>query len=310
MNRHLLLLWVAVSACGTSVADLEDVPPNEAESAAGELGAIVPGLRGSPTTLDIAQWNVLWLGNEQQGPSDEALQLARVSEVLRSANVELWALQEVSSQPAFERLVASLPGMGGISATDPSIADGTRFYRSDEQRPALIFKRRAVTVSDARLILTSAQQDFAGRPPLQVTLEVNINRQVTPLTVIVVHLKASSGVEDKARRARSAVALAQHLSTLRGSVLIIGDWNDGLTRSISGGLSPFPEFEGAEWLTLGLEQRGEASSVFGSFIDHALVTKDLVDRHRSTTVHDLRSARPDARTTTSDHFPVLHVFTP
>lgn len=306
--KTLLPLCFVLSACGVSEAEFDD--PASSESTTGALGAIVPGLRGTPSTFDVAQWNVLWLGNTHQGPTDEALQLARVSEVLRSANVELWALQEVSSQAAFDSLVASLPGMGGLSATDPSIPDGTRFYRSDEQRPALIYKRRAVTVTDARLILTEAQDDFAGRPPLQVALEVSINRQVTRMTVIVVHLKASGGVEDKARRARSAVALARHLETLQGTVMILGDWNDGLTRSISGGPSPFPTFDGAEWLTLELERRGEVSSVFGSFIDHALVTKDLFDRHRSTTVHDLRPARPDARTTTSDHFPVLHVFRP
>jgi endonuclease/exonuclease/phosphatase family metal-dependent hydrolase len=293
--------------CGPQEAFLEDVEDGEAE-----LGSeLIAGLRGRPYGLDVAQWNVMWLGNTQFGPTDEADQLTRVAAVIRSANVDLWALQEVSSQTSFDALSGQISGFEGLAATDPRVAEGTRFYSSQEQRPAILFKTRAVSVNSARLILTGSATTFAGRPPLEVSLNVHINRKAFELTVIVLHLKAGTGVDDRERRYQASRLLQTHVATLSGPVLVLGDWNDNLTKSIvPGATSPFENWRSSgTWITQSLEQQGLASSVFGSFIDHAFVTPALLNRHLETQVFDPRPVLPGYRGNTSDHFPVLHFFT-
>lgn len=294
--------------CGPQDALIDDLEAEEAE--VGQ--ALVAGLRGRPLGLDVAQWNVMWLGNTRFGPTDEADQLARVSALIRSANVDLWALQEVSSQAAFDALVAQVPGSEGLAATDPRVSGGTSWYSHEEQRPALLFKTRAVTLNSARLVLTGSASTFAGRPPLEANLSIHINRKTFDLTVIVLHLKAGTGLDDRARRVTASALLQAHVATLSGPVMVLGDWNDRLHGSIAPGqTSPFENWTSSPttWVTEPLEGQGLASSVFGSFIDHALVTPALLARHQGSSVFDPRAGFPNYRNTTSDHFPVLHLFT-
>jgi endonuclease/exonuclease/phosphatase family metal-dependent hydrolase len=306
-NHAAVLVVLLFSACGPQEAFLE-----EEGGEAAEVGSeLIAGLRGRPLGLDVAQWNVMWLGNTAFGPTDEADQLARVSAVIRSGNVDLWALQEVSSQSTFDSLTRSVPGFEGLAATDPRIVDGTRYYSSQEQRPALLFKTRAVTLNSARLILTESASAFAGRPPLEANLTVHINRKEFQLTVIVVHLKAGADADDRFRRETSSLLLQTHVATLSGPVLVLGDWNDNVTKSIVlGANSPFENWRATSgsWLTRSLEESGAASSVFGSFIDHAWSSSSLSNRYEETQVFDPRPVLPGYRSNTSDHFPVLHFF--
>lgn len=309
--RTLAAVFV-VSLCGCGPLEATVDEPGDVDAATEAGLQAVPGLRGHPLALDVAQWNVMWLGNTSFGPTDEAGQTARVANLIRSANVDLWALQEVASQDAFDALVRAVPGASGLAATDPRVADGLRFYSSQEQRPALLFKTRAVRVRSARLVLTADATTFAGRPPLEAQLTVTINRQQLDLTVVVVHLKAGPGLDDRDRREQASALLAAHVATLTGPTLVLGDWNDSLGRSIAGPklASPFANFTPTDgtWLTRKLEDAGLASSVFGSFIDHALATPSLAPRHQGSTVHDPRVVFPTYGRDTSDHFPVLHVF--
>ncbi|MBL8914783.1 MAG: endonuclease/exonuclease/phosphatase family protein [Archangium sp.] len=303
----VLAVSVFIMGCGPQDAIVDDVYDDEAE--AGQ--ELIDGLRGRPLGLDVAQWNVMWLGNTEFGPTNETDQNERVGALIKSANVDLWALTEVSNQASFDQLVARVPGYAGLAATDPRVAGGTASYSIQEQRPALLYKTRAISVRTARLILTDQASTFAGRPPLEAELSVTINRKTLDLTVIVVHLKAGPGLDDRARRLRASELLETHVKTLSGEVLVIGDWNDATTRSIaSGQTSPFTNWSdsGLTWLTQPLEEQGQKSSIFGSFIDHAIATPGLLGKRDSTTVTDPRPTIPNYANTTSDHFPVLHLF--
>ncbi|MFT3707063.1 MAG: hypothetical protein QM817_05275 [Archangium sp.] len=302
----VLAVSVWCLGCGPQDAVIDEDLGDEAE-----VGReLVAGLRGRPLGFDVAQWNVMWLGNTEFGPTDESDQNRRVGELIKSGNIDLWALTEVSSQAAFDELVTRVPGYAGLAATDPRVAGGTASYSVQEQRPALLYKTRAVTVRDARLILTDEASTFAGRPPLEAELTVTINRKTLELTVIVVHLKAGPGTDDRARRQRASELVEAHVKTLRGEVLVIGAWNDATTRSIAGGASPFTNWDdsGLTWLTRPLEEQGLRSSIFGSFIDQAIATPVLAAKRDSSTVTDPRATLPDYARTTSDHFPVLHLF--
>lgn len=304
----VLAVSVFIMGCGPQDAIVDDAFDEEAE--AGQ--ELIAGLRGRPLGLDVAQWNVMWLGNTAFGPTNEVDQNERVGALIKSANVDLWALTEVADQAAFDQLVTRVPGYAGLSATDPRVAGGTASYSIQEQRPALLYKTRAISVRSARLILTDQASTFAGRPPLEAELSVTINRKTLDLTVIVVHLKAGTGTDDRARRLRASELLETHVKTLSGEVLVIGDWNDATTRSIAGSTqtSPFTNWDdsGLSWLTRPLEEQGARSSIFGSFIDHAIATPGLLSKRDSTTVTDPRPTMPDYANTTSDHFPVLHLF--
>ncbi|WP_169704729.1 3-coathanger stack domain-containing protein [Runella slithyformis] len=80
------------------------------------IPALVPYVNGAgnslpaDSTLDIVSWNIEWFGNGApgNGPSDEAGQFSNVLKVLRTANADIYVVQEVSDIKDFHRLRDSL----------------------------------------------------------------------------------------------------------------------------------------------------------------------------------------------------------
>ena len=72
-----------------------------------EFAVTIPP-RGLSSTLDLAGWNLEWFGDNNNGPSNNALQLANVRDVVLGSDFDIWALQEVVSQSQFNNLEAQL----------------------------------------------------------------------------------------------------------------------------------------------------------------------------------------------------------
>jgi len=111
----ILALCVTLPACGADA----DLTFGE-DGAATISGAIEVPSRDTPA-LDVATWNVFWFGLKGTGPSDPAVQLANVRDVMRGTDVDLWSLVEVADADAFAALTRQLPGFEGLLASDARV---------------------------------------------------------------------------------------------------------------------------------------------------------------------------------------------
>ena len=307
---------LALAACGPS-SPAEPLPPPDPPGLPAPVA--VPAM-GTDATFDVATWNLLFFGSPSSGPSDEALQLARVRDVIVGTDADLWAVQEVVGAAAFAELLAELPGYGGLLANDPEVVDGAAFYHASELKVGLVYKRSAVELASARVVLGELNYEFAGRPPLEVRMRVSAGGGgvVQDVVVLVLHAKANPDAESWERRTAASEGLKEYLDATWPSepLLVPGDWNDDLDESIAVGRdTPYRNFLDAapEWVfptaTLGA---GGATSVIGfdDVIDHVLASDEAIAWYEagSALVYRVDEYVPRYRDTTSDHLPVLTRF--
>ncbi|HEX8697583.1 MAG TPA: putative Ig domain-containing protein [Myxococcaceae bacterium] len=281
----------------------------------------------APPTADpltVAHWNIEWFGSDTNGPprstspggSPDDLQFANARSVVLNAGVNLWGLVEIADSADFQAFKTQLPGYDGFLSDDPRVPLGSNYYPASAQKLGVLYDSR-LSFQSASLILTSSANDFAGRPPLRVNFLTNINGVQSPLTVIVLHMKAFSDQSSYDRRQRAGEALKSYLDAMPSDrVLVVGDWNDDVDQSItfSGGVplpSPYEnfnaDFNDYAFVTRPLSLAGEsASTSFTDLIDHTLATNEVMTHYLPNSVHVLRPAWiTDFDGTTSDHYPVL-----
>ncbi len=165
----------------------------------------VVGPRPTGTPLEVATWNLAWFGDTTPGygPDDDATQQRNVARVFGEVQADLWGVEEVVSESAFDALVAGLPGYAGLLVTDPSVTGGTANYTAAEQKVALVYRTDRISVQSAQTVFASdysCRNAFAGRPPMEVRLTVTLDGKQTPLRVLVLHAKANTGTTQRARR--------------------------------------------------------------------------------------------------------------
>jgi endonuclease/exonuclease/phosphatase family metal-dependent hydrolase len=314
-------LRVPLIACSLAVSlslGCDGPPPGEDSDIARISAAVtIPG-KGTATTLDFGSWNLDWFGDTGNGPTNEALQLSNVRDVISGADMDIWGLEEVVSVSQFNSLKSQLSGYAGFLANDPIVVDGAAFY-SDfgglEQKVGILYKSALASVADARVILTGSDFNFAGRPPLQVTLHVTLNGVTDDLVVIVLHAKCCSDSSSWQRRQNAASALKSYLDSTfpTQKVLVIGDFNDDLDTSITAGSpSPYASFvsDTARYAfpTKALTDAHIATTTgFPDAIDHHLNTNEENAEYVAGSVEAYRVDQfiPSYSTTTSDHYPVL-----
>lgn len=276
--------------------------------------AYVPA-RGGASTLDVGTWNIEWFGHNSLGPGNEALQLDNVRDVISGADLDIWGVEEIVDTQHFNDLLDELPGYDGLLANASNVTDGSYYYGYSEQKVGVIYKSSMVSVQGARIILTAHDYDFAGRPPLEVHMQVTLNGATSDLFVIVLHAKASTSSSSWQRRKDGADALKSYLDTSRAtdSVIVIGDYNDDVDTSISWGKdSPYKGFvlDSADYRfpTEALSHAGVSSTVsYSDMIDHHLVTNELEGGYLAGSAEVYRVDEYISRysSTTSDHYPVL-----
>lgn len=266
-------------------------------------------------TLDVASWNLDWFGDRDHGPRDESRQLDRVSSVIASTDADVWGLVEVVAPEHWSALASQLEGYAGVLASDAQVTDGERYYDAGEQKVGLMYKTSVASLKDARLILTEDAADFAGRPPLQVTLQIHLGTATRDAVFVVIHAKCCSDAASWQRRVNAANALKAYLDHAlpAAEVWIIGDFNDDVDTSIAKGYpSPYAPFIN-DWAhyavpTQVLSEAGVTSMVGQSeMVDHHLITQAVHSMFIPNSAAVLRVDREieDYGSTTSDHYPVL-----
>ncbi|WP_244238291.1 lamin tail domain-containing protein [Corallococcus terminator] len=267
--------------------------------------------------LKVGNWNIEWFGDTGYGPTDEALQLANVTAVLADAGPDVMGVAEIVSETQFNALKAGLPGYDGLLASDSSRVGGASYYYSaTDQKVGVLFKSGVVQLLDANVVLSSCVSDFAGRPPLRVDLRVTRGSVKVDLTVMVLHMKAFADADAYARRQAASACLKDYLDTNlpTQNVMVMGDWNDDVDASIYvTNPSPFQNLVSDparyKFLTQSLSESGVRSTVSNTqFIDHQLVTNELVPYHVADSTVVLRPTIANYKDTTSDHYPIFSRF--
>ncbi|MDR9364160.1 MAG: T9SS type A sorting domain-containing protein [Balneolaceae bacterium] len=261
------------------------------------------------STFDVVTWNIEWFGSETNGPDDLELQMKNVLEVIRTIDADLYAFQEIVNKPLYFSLIDSLEEYSGFYAS----------YGISQLQTAYLFKKSIVDSLDSGILRAQQDEDDWARDRLPLFFEFDVTIAENNLRIFSynLHAKAQGGQNDQSsynRRRNSATTLKEYLDRTRfnASVIILGDFNDGLTKSrFQNEPSPYEPFVQDEFylpITLPLEQEGQAtylSEEFRSFIDHIIATNALKNIHidGAQQVADI-SYIENFETTTSDHAPV------
>ncbi len=312
----LSIISILVAACGSGAAPTPPAPPPP--PVPDPIPAIAIPAIGTNSALELGTWNLLHFGAANQGPTDEALQLARARDVILGTDADIWGVQEISRREAFAELLGMLPGYGGILVSDEAVTGGPDFYHASELKVGLIYKTAIVQPSRARVILTDLNHEFAGRPPLEVTARLTLDGRTTDAVLIVLHAKASADTASWTRRAAGAAGLKSYLdATWPGApVFVPGDWNDDVDASITTGRdTPYRLFvdSAPNWHfpTAELTAAG-ATSILGydDVIDHILASDEAMIWYErgSALVYRVDDHIPGYREIMSDHLPVLTRF--
>ncbi|MFZ6011314.1 MAG: DUF5689 domain-containing protein [Bacteroidota bacterium] len=296
-------------------------------------------------TLDIVTWNFEFFGAEKEdyqgeefGPSDEALQLQNIKQVLDSLNADIVAVEEVSSDSLFAVLVSQL-GSHSFSCSP-------RFSYSFEgpsnefppQKVCFIFDTTTVDVQSVRVMFENLYDSArtvdpslipaypsgdpssfwsSGRLPYLLNAKATINGVTEDVSLVVLHAKSGSSVADKNRRAYDAGVLKDSLDThfAGKQFIVLGDLNDDLDQSIAGGASPYAPFVDDTThytpVTKPLSEAGARSTVgFNDMIDHQIISSTLNDEYLFGSERVITPFReiPNYGNTTSDHLPVVTRF--
>ena len=272
--------------------------------------------RGADGTFDVAAWNIEHFGDPGFAPSDP-LQISNTEAIVEQAEIDLWAVQEIGSQDAWESLLTRLQADGYQGRLGPETPG------SFQLRLGFLYDPDVVTVIGTRTILSGG--NFGGRLPFEMQARVSIGGQARTIRVISLHAKAGTGADDYADRVAGAAELKTYIDDrlARGdAVILLGDYNDFLTRTTRSGesVSPYAAFlSDADYFapTLGIEQQGiptlcgNSSCTTGSTRDHILVTSNLSAEYvegSGDRYSEVISEVSGFVNTTSDHVPVLARF--
>ncbi len=285
---------------------------------------------GAPV-FTVGQWNLTYFGSDSRGPvnsssdggTSDDLQIAGARDIMRDLGANLWAVVEMVDTADFDLLKAQLPGFDGFLANNATfVSGGTSPYGTSSQKVGVLYDG-SLTFQSASLVRVGNSSDFADRPPLRVDFTTEIAGEQTPLTVIVVHMRANSSDPTGPRdsRERAAAALKTYLDDTLPTqhVFVIGDWNDDVDESISLHpttqaplATPYQNFvsDSARYtfITRALSLAGGATTIgFDNIVDHTLASNEAADRYipGSASILYADAWFPDFLNVVSDHRPVI-----
>ncbi len=249
-------------------------------------------------TFEAVTWNIEWFGSAGNGPTDVELQLTNVIRVMRTIDADLYALQEISNEAQFRRLVDSLDGYRGFIAP-----------YSQSQKTAFVYKTETVD----SLLAGFATQDGSwggGRWPYYFLFNAHVDGVVQRIRAVTIHAKAFATQADYNERLADSEVLKSYMDLLgTQNVLLLGDFNDDVTTSTFNNLtSPYQNFvqdQNYKMITKSLSERGQTSYSSFSNIDHIVANVRMKTLHMEGTERiENPSYVGSYLSTTSDHFPV------
>ena len=291
-------------------------------------------------TFDVATFNLEFFGTNvndtnglEFGPMDNGLQADNVSSVIKTIGADIYAVEEISDDAAFERLVNGLPGYGKIVSDHWSHAADPPDPNFPPQKIGFVFDTTTVRIIEVRSMFAKLYQEIlagtaelpyypggnsssfwaSGRLPWMVLLKVNINESVRQIRMIGVHAKSGTQQINSDRRRYDMKMLYDSLILhyQHDDIILLGDFNDDARKSSNTQTSSYKAFEDDvskfDVLTNSLSQIGDGSFPNAKLLlDHIIISNELTNSYvrNSIAIEDARVYIPDYINTTSDHLPV------
>ncbi len=205
------------------------------------LATLLPLLWPGCTTADtlrIATWNIYFLYDEiddvdvfppNRIPREQA-DFRNLASLMARMDADIWALQEVESIDALERLTKHLPGRYTIAISN---------RRTRSQKTAVLIRNRSDL--EVRLLPEFTDLDLGG---LRYGLVLEVQANELTFTMMVLHLKSGCfGPENETPHCNSWVTRSEQLRLINGwlreqltndpgrKVVVLGDFNQ---RFVSG----------------------------------------------------------------------------
>lgn len=286
--------------------------------------------------LETVTWNTEWYGNEGNGPGDEFQQTKNMVRVLDSLDADLYAMQEIFSQKAFNEIAEPMTGYNGFTAD----------FINKGQKMAFLYNTNTIDSLEAGEISAAEvrevyREDWEyywanGRPPLFFRFNYTANGEQTEFFVVIIHAKANYGKnaedyrESYERRQEAAEGLYHYLMDEHpnANIILLGDYNDDVDESIYYEEkndeevyqeTPYDEFaedtQNFRIITKVLSENKQTASINymdeGDLIDHITMSDELFNFYieGSAAIYEAPLEYiPDFESSTSDHLPVWAKF--
>ncbi len=289
-----------VSACKDSIPDgstTTPVPPTEDKGLqvvdAKYTACLAPI---GNETFDIVSWNI-----EQFPKSNSTISL--VNEIIKNANPDIIAVQEISDIAEFNKMASALEGWKGVASDMGFLSLGYLYKTSEVSLVGNVEK------------LYGTENYYFPREPLKATF---MHKKGLTITLLNIHLKAQeSGNTDEQRREEASKLLKLYIDTNlhTENVLVLGDFNDLLSDPASENV--FQNFiDDANNYKFTDMDIALGSSAYWSYpswpshLDHLLITNELFGKHQATNTLRIDQCESNYDRNVSDHRPMLIRFNP
>ncbi len=252
-------------------------------------------ISGTNSTFDIVTFNI------KEYPKFNEETAKAVADLIKQMNADVIALQEISSEAEFDKLVERLIGWEGeYYPIDNSIWNLAYLYKVSEI---------SIVESSAKVLFRNDFQAFP-RPPF----EIKLTHIPTGIEAILInnHLKCCEGADNEQRRRNAADSLHKYINTYYPDepVIILGDLNDEINgttyeSNVFWTLVNDPDnfmFTDMD-IALGTATWWSYPS-WPSHIDHICVSNELFQYIDTTIVNRPDRCFPDYEEIISDHRPV------
>ena len=250
---------------------------------------------GSGNTFDIVTFNI----EEYPKYGEETAQV--VAELVKVMNVDIIALQEISSEEEFDKLVDRLIGWEG------------EYYPVDNSvwNLAYLYKLSEITINEggSKVIFEDDYWSFP-RPPF----EIQVTHIPTGIEAILInnHLKCCEGAENEERRRSAADSLHKYIVNNYPDepVIILGDLNDeinGTTYEANVFWTILNDPDNFMFTDMSIARGSVAWWSYPSWpshIDHICITNELYTNIDTTIVYRVDQCYSDYQEVISDHRPV------
>ena len=253
-------------------------------------------------TIEVVTWNCEFF------PVANDSTILALAEAVSDMNFDVIAFQELKRVGWFSKLMAYLPQYDYVVSEQASFMDLAIVFKSD----LFEFQRQIEPFADN-------DYNFAGRPPLQVDMILKSDSGDIPLTIINIHMKCcDSGLQRRKNAVKMLHNYVDKNFNSQPNIILLGDWNDD-TKDAPGQHS-FDYFFNddrfyfvTEQISYDLSQASYPKEPWVSFLDHILVSKNLVPYESNYNVQtikmgDYMGGYDNYETYISDHLPVLLSF--
>lgn len=292
MDNHLTKIFAFFIFLALAMFSCQKPPASENDRT-GFSECVIPG---TGSTFDIATFNIE--GYPKYGEETAEITATLIKEM----DVDIIALQEISSEEDFNGLVERLIGWEGeYYPIDNSIWNLAYLYKTSEI---------SIDVSESKIIFDDNFRPFP-RPPF----EVHVTHIPTGIEAILInnHFKCCGGSDNEERRRAATDSLHNYISrNYPGeAVIILGDLNDEIdgTSAESNVFWTLVNDPGNYRFTDMSIAKGSIAwwsyPSWPSHIDHICVSDELFGNIDTTMVFRLEQCYPDYPEIISDHRPVV-----